>query len=135
MAKLGTDPVSISLSVSTQVLRAGQADTLRVVVTNNVDGAVRLNFPTPCQVYFTIRSQAGEIVTPRDGRPGCLPVGSRLNLPLGGSQTFTAIWTGGYDFNPPGTPARVPPGSYFVSAALIATGYSTVAPAFKVEVE
>lgn len=133
--KLKLDPVSITLSVSTQTLRAGDPDTIRVVVTNNFDGTVRLLFPTPCQVFVTIRSQAGDIVTPRDGRPGCLPVGSQLTLPLGGSQTFTTIWTGGYDFKPPDTQAKVPAGAYFVSAALIASGYSTLAPAFRVDVQ
>ncbi|MBC7893935.1 MAG: hypothetical protein H7066_00890 [Cytophagaceae bacterium] len=133
--KIELDPVSITLSVSTQTLRAGEADTIRVVVTNNFDSPVRLTFPTPCQVFITIRSQAGDIVTPRDGRPGCLAVSSQLTLALGGSQTFTTIWTGGYDFRPPDTSAKVPPGSYFVSAALIANGYSTLAPAFKVDVQ
>lgn len=133
--KIGTDPVSITLSVSTQTLRLGDPDTIKVVVTNNVDAEVRLLFPTTCQVFITIRSQAGDIVTPRDGRPGCLNAVSQLRIPLGGSATFTTIWTGGYDFRPPDTSAKVPPGSYFVSAALIASGYSTVAPAFKVDVQ
>lgn len=133
--KIALDPVSITLAVSTQTLRAGDPDTIRVVVTNNLDGTVRLLFPTSCQVFVTIRSQAGDIVTPREGRPACLPVGSQLTLPLRGSQTFTTVWTGGYDFKPPDTSAKVPAGSYFVSAALIASGYSTVAPAFKVDVQ
>lgn len=133
--KVELDPVSITLSVSTQAMRAGDPDTIRVVVVNNFDGQVRLFFPTACQVFVTIRSQAGDIVTPRDGRPGCLAVGSQLTLPLGGTQTFTFVWTGGYDFKPPDTSAKVPAGSYFVSAALIASGYSTVAPPFKVDIQ
>ena len=133
--KVKLDPVSITLSVSTQTMRAGDTDTIRVVVTNNFDGAVRLFFPTVCQVFITVRSQAGDVVTPRDGRPACLPTGSQLTLPLGGSQTFTTIWTGGYDFKPPDTASKVPAGTYFVSASLVANGYSTVAPAFKVEIE
>lgn len=133
--KVKLDPVSITLSVSTQAMRAGDADTIRVVVTNNYDGNVRLFFPTLCQVFITVRSQAGVIVTPRDGRPGCLPTGSQLTLPLGGTRTFTSIWTGGYDFKPPDTSTKVPAGTYFVSATLIASGYSTVAPAFKVEIQ
>ena len=133
--KIALDPVSITLSVSTQSLGAGEADTIRVVVVNNYEGQVRLFFPTTCQVFVTIRSQAGDVVTPRDGRPTCLAAGSQLTLPLGGTQTFTTIWTGGYDFKPPDTSARVPAGAYFVSAALHASGYSTFAPAFKVEVQ
>jgi hypothetical protein len=133
--KIGQDPVSITLSVSTQTMRVGDPDTITVVVTNNYGAEVQLFFPTICQVFITIRSQDGAIVAPRDGRPGCLAAPSRMRLPLGGSLTFTSIWTGGYDFNPPDTPAKVPPGSYFVSAALVASGYSTVAPAFKVDVQ
>jgi hypothetical protein len=133
--KIKLDPVSITLSVSTQSMRAGDADTIKVVVTNNVDGPVRLFFPTTCQVFVTIRSREGDVVTPRDGRPACLSAGSRLDIPFGGSTTFTTVWTGGYDFKPPDTQAKVPAGSYFVSAALIASGYSTVAPAFKVDIE
>ncbi len=133
--KVKLDPVSITLSVSTQSMRAGDPDTIKVVVTNNFDGNVRLTFPTLCQVFITVRSQAGDVVTPRDGRPGCLNTVSQLVLPLGGSQTFTTIWTGGYDFKPPDTSAKVPAGTYFVSATLVANGYSTVAPAFKVEIE
>jgi hypothetical protein len=44
------------------------------------------------------------------------------------------IWTGGYKFAPPDTPEKVPLGAYFVSAELIASGYSTFAPPFKVDV-
>ena len=126
--------MSIVLSVSSTKLSAGQADTLRVVVKNNLTNAVRVIFPTSCQVFFTVRSQAGDVVTPRNGRPLCLPATSQLNLLVGGTQTFTTIWTGGYDFKPPDTSDRVPPGFYFVSAALVANGYSTVAPAYKVEI-
>jgi len=132
--KVGLDPVSIELSVSTQALKLGQADTIRVAVVNNLDTPVRLTFGNVCQVYVTIRNRAGEVVTPRDGRPGCLPVQSQLTLPIGGRQVYTTIWTGGYDFAPPDTPAKVPEGAYFVSAELISRGYSTFAPAFKVDV-
>jgi hypothetical protein len=132
--KIGEDPISIALSLSTTSLQIGRADTIRVVVRNNLDQAVRLLFTNVCQVYVTIRNQAGDIVTPRDGRPGCLAVNSSLVLAAGGQQTFTSIWTGGFDFAPPDTPGKVPNGSYFVSAQLIASGYSTLAPAIKVDV-
>ena len=132
--KIGVDPVTITLSVSTQTLKLGAADTIRVVITNGLTSAVRLTFPSSCQVFVTIRSLAGDVVTPRDGRPQCLPVSSQLTLPVNGTQTFTTIWTGGFDFRPPDTTAKVPLGEYFVSAQLIANGYSTVAPAFKVAV-
>lgn len=132
--KVGLDPVSIELSLSTLNLKLGAPDTIRVAVVNNLETPVRITFGNRCQVYVTIRSRAGEIVTPRDGRPGCLPLASELTLPIGGRQVFTTIWTGGFDFAPPDTPSKVPPGAYFVSAELIARGYSTLAPAFKVDV-
>ena len=132
--KIGEDPVAITLSVSTQTLKLGAADTIKVVIKNSFSTAVRLTFPSSCQIFVTIRSLAGDIVTPRDGRPACLPVTSQITLPINGTQTFTTIWTGGFDFRPPDTTAKVPAGTYFVSAQLIANGYSTLAPAFKVDV-
>lgn len=132
--KIGLDPVSLELSVSKQTLVLGAPDTIRVAVVNNLDTPVRLTFGNVCQIYITIRNRSGDIVTPRDGRPACLPVQSQLTLPIGGRQVFTSVWTGGFDFSPPDTPAKVPPGAYFVSAELIARGYSTFAPAYKVDV-
>ncbi len=132
--KVELDPVSLELSVSTQTLTLGRPDTIRVAVVNNLEQAVRLTFGNLCQVYVTIRNREGTIVAPRDGRPACLPVQSQLAIPIGGRQVFTTIWTGGFDFAPPDTPAKVPPGTYFVSAELIARGYSTFAPAFRVDV-
>ncbi|MGQ0646569.1 MAG: hypothetical protein ACT4P7_03300 [Gemmatimonadaceae bacterium] len=132
--KVGLDPVSISLTVSTQTLRPGIPDTIRVTVQNNLEQPVRISFDNLCQVFVTIRNQAGDVVTPRNGRPQCLPVQSQLTLVSLGRQVFTTVWTGGFDFAPPDTQAKVPPGAYFVSAELRALGYSTLAPAFKVDV-
>jgi hypothetical protein len=131
---IGDDPIALELSVSTLSLRPGAADTIRVRVVNKLAQGIRLTFSSLCQVFVTVRNQAGDVVTPRDGRPQCLPVQSQLALAANGSQVFTVIWRGGFDFVPPDTPARVPPGSYFISAELLARGYSTLAPAFKVEV-
>jgi hypothetical protein len=132
--KLQEDPVSISLTVSTQRLQLGKADTIRVAIRNNLAQAVRLTFDNVCQVFVTIRDQEGDVVTPRDGRPGCLAVPTQLILQPTTPSVVTTIWTGGFDFSPPDTPDKVPPGSYFVSAQLVARGYSTLAPAFKVDV-
>ncbi len=131
---IGLDEVSLELSLSTQTLKLGAVDTIRVRVVNNLDIPVRLTFPTTCQVVVTVRNRAGNVVTPRDGRPQCLPVQSQLTLPIGGSQVFTTLWSGGFDFAPPDTPDKVPPGTYFVYAEMVARGYSTLAPAFSVEV-
>lgn len=132
--KIGEDPISITLSLSSLSIRVGQPDTLRVVVANKLPEAVRLTFSNVCQVYFTIRDQAGGVVTPRDGRAQCVPQRGSLSLPVGGTRMYIAIWTGGFDFVPLDTPAKVPPGTYFVSAQLIADGYSALAPAFRVQV-
>lgn len=132
--KIGDLPVTISLRLSTLSLRAGDPDTIRVTVTNNLDQNVRLTFGGQCQVFVTVRNSAGDIVTPRDGRPECLPIPSALTLVARGSQDYMTIWTGGYKFLPPDTQEKVPAGAYYVSAELIASGYSVVAPPFKVDI-
>lgn len=132
--RIGLDPVSLSLSVSTQTLQAGKPDTIRAIVKNNLTSTVRLTFDNLCQVFVTVRNQAGDVVTPRDGRPRCLAIQSQMIIAANATQVITTIWTGGFDFLPDDTTAKVPPGQYFVSAQLIARGYSTLAPAFKVEV-
>lgn len=132
--KVQQDPVSIQMTVSTQSLKIGDPDTIRVTIRNNLTQAVRLIFDSSCQVFVTIRSQAGDVVTPRDGRPSCLPVQTQLILQPNGTSVVTSIWTGGYDFKPPDTQEKVPAGAYFVSAQLIALGYTTLAPAYRVDV-
>lgn len=132
--KLGDDPVTLTLQLSTLSLQPGTPDTIIATVTNTLDQGVRLDFSGLCQVFVDVRNQAGDIVTPRGGRPECLPVPSVLLLAAGGTQQFMVVWTGGFKFSPPDTPEKVPAGAYFVSAQLIANGYSTFAPSFKVDV-
>lgn len=133
--EIGEDPVSVSLQLSSLTLAPGEKDTIKAVVRNNLDRTVRLDFPGTCQVYVTIRNVSGNVVTPRDGRPECLPVPSVLTIALGGSHEFEVVWSGGFMFDPPSTQERVPPGSYFVTAEVIAEGYSTVSPPFKIDVQ
>lgn len=131
--KVGQDPVSISLTVSSQSLKIGQPDTFKVVVRNNLASGVRLFFRTQCQVLFTVRALDGSVVTPRQGRPECIAATSQLGLAPGASQTFTTVWRGGFRFAPnDSTGERVPSGAYFASATLDAIGYTVVAPAFKI---
>lgn len=132
--RIGDLPVTISLRLSTLSFKAGNPDTIEVTVTNNLEENVRLTFGGQCQVFVTVRNSAGDIVTPRDGRPECLPVPSSLTLVGRGTQKYISVWTGGYKFAPPDTPEKVPPGAYYVSADLIASGYSVVAPPFKVDI-
>lgn len=128
------DRITVTLAVSRTTMRVGEPDTLRVTVANNLEQNVILSFSNVCRVYFTVRNQAGDIVAPRDGRAQCVPQRSTLSIPVNGRQVFTSIWTGGFDFVPLDTPAKVPPGTYFVSAQLVADGFTQIAPAFKVEV-
>jgi len=132
--RIGDLPVTISLRLSTLTLKAGDPDTIRVTVTNTLDQSVRLTFTGQCQVFVTVRDSDGDVVTPRDGRPECLPVPTALTLVAGGTQDYVYIWTGGYKFDPPDTPEKVPVGAYYVSADLVASGYSVVAPPFKVDI-
>jgi hypothetical protein len=133
--RLGEDPVTITLSLTSLTLRLGQPDTLRATIQNTLTQTVGFSFANVCRVYFTVRNQAGDVVTPRDGRAQCVAQRSTLTLPAGGRQVFTAVWRGGFDFVPLDTPGvTVPPGSYFVSAQFISEGYSVTAPAFKVDV-
>jgi hypothetical protein len=132
--KFGNLPVTISFQLSTLSLKAGDPDTIRVTVTNNLDQNVRLTFGSQCQVFVTVRNSAGDIVTPRDGRPECLPIASALTLVARGTREYLTIWTGGYKFLPPDTQEKVPPGAYFVTAELIASDYSVIAPPFKVDI-
>lgn len=132
--KFGDLPVTISLRLSTLSLKAGDPDTILVTVANTLDQNVRLTFSGQCQVFVTVRNSAGDIVTPRDGRPECLPIASALTIAAGGTHDYVTVWTGGYKFAPPDTPEKVPAGAYYISAELIASGYSVIAPPFKVDV-
>lgn len=133
--EIGEDPVSVSLQLSTLTLATGEKDTIRAIVRNNLDRSVRLDFPGTCQVYVTIRNANGNVVTPRDGRPECLPVPSVLTIAFGSSHQVEVVWSGGFMFDPASTQERVPPGSYFVTAEVIADRYSTVSPPYKIEVQ
>ncbi len=131
--KIGEQPIALSMAFSTTTLQLGRPDTITVTVSNSFDQTARLLFDTDCQVLVTIRSLAGTIVVPPNGVRNCSPIASSLDLPAMGSVTRRFIWTGTADFTPPGSSTALPAGSYFVSAAINATNYSTIAPAVRVE--
>jgi hypothetical protein len=108
-------------------LAAGETTTLTVTLTNTLDQAVRLSFPTSCQALVFIRNSAGRVMTPENGTYECAAVPSSFTIDTGKTKTFDQQWGGGIEFGPPGTSARVPPGSYYASAELRANGYHAIA--------
>jgi hypothetical protein len=132
--KLGEQPITLTLQVSTRTLEPGKADTFRVTALNTTADSLILEFNSNCTIVVTIRDDDNNVVVPPNGRAGCLPIVSTLAWRPNGSITRTFVWKGGTDFDPPGSPTRVPNGSYFVSALMAGRGYSTSAPAFKVDV-
>lgn len=132
--RLGEQPVALTLQVSTRTLEPGKADTIRVTAQNNTADSAFLEFDTDCTIVVTIRDSNNDVVVPPNGKAGCLPIKSVLRWLPNASIVRTFIWKGGTDFEPPGSPTRVPNGSYFVSASMAGRTYSTSAPAFKVDV-
>ena len=132
--KLGERPVTLTLEVSTRTLAPGAVDTFRVTSTNLTGREQELHFPTNCTMVVTIRDADNNVVVPPNGKAGCLPVESVLEWGVDETITRLFVWKGGDDFDPPGSATRLPVGSYFVSAAMVGEGYSTFAPAFKVDV-
>lgn len=132
--KVGEQPIALAVALSSQTMRLGTPDTIRVTATNTLNERVVLTFATSCQITVTIRNASGDAVIPPNGRHGCVPVTSNLSISALASVTFTFVWDGRTEFLPTSSTVRVPPGSYFVSAAIDATNYSTIAPAIRVEV-
>ena len=131
--KVEEEPITLSLAFSSATFRQGKADTIGVTAQSVLDYDATLQFATDCQILVTIRSASGSAVVPPNGQASCLPITSKLVIPAGGSVTQRFVWTGTDNFTPPGSSAVLPPGTYYVSAAIKALNYSTVAPAVKVE--
>jgi hypothetical protein len=131
--KVGDDPILLSISLSTTTFRQGKPDTIRVTATNSFPEPVVLVYTNDCQILVTIRSASGVPVVPPNGQPTCIPLASQLRIPAEGSVTQRFVWTGLDRLLPTGSTTFLPPGTYFISAAIRATNYSTTAPAFKVE--
>jgi hypothetical protein len=133
--KIGIPLVELSLSAAKQQIRVGEPDTIRVVARNTLtDAGVRLTFGSTCQILVFVRDSRGRVVVPDGGEHSCLPVPSQLTIPANQSVTQTFVWTGGTAFTPPEPPTALPPGVYFVTASIRASGYSTDAPAVRVTV-
>jgi hypothetical protein len=130
--KLGNRTIELRVQVSTQQLAQGQADTISIVAVNHLPDQVRILFNSTCQILVYVRTKAGEAVIPESGEYECIPVASQMVIAGNGTVTKTFIWKGGTAFDPPGSPTRLPPGDYFVSANMDADGFSV--PAFAVKV-
>ncbi|MBK6485909.1 MAG: hypothetical protein IPF98_03365 [Gemmatimonadetes bacterium] len=131
--KIGTPIIALSMAFKSTTFQVGRPDTITVTATSSFGETARLTFDTDCQILLTIRSTAGEAVVPPNGRPTCLQVATTLDVPANGTVTRRFVWSGTTEFIPPGSATALPAGSYFVSASINATNYSTFAPAVRVE--
>lgn len=131
--KVGDQPITLTMVLPSTTFRVGRPDTIHAVVTNLLNQQAEIRFNTNCQIVVSIRNAAGTLVVPSDGRSSCAPLLTSLVLPPESSVTQTFIWAGTTNFSPPGSPTALPPGSYFVSATLDGTNYSTFAPAIRIE--
>ena len=126
-------PIALTMAFSTKAFRVGKADTISVTATSTFTAPARLLFATDCQIQLTIRSARGAAVVPPGGRPTCSGAASALLIPAKGTVTQRFVWTGLDQVLPTASTTTVAPGTYYVSAAINATNYSTVAPAVKVD--
>lgn len=131
--KASVDPIVLSLSLSTTTFQRGKPDTIRVTATSALTQDAVLVYDNDCQILVTIRSEAGLAVVPPNGEHSCTPIPSQLRIPAEGSVTQTFVWTGLDRLAPTASTTLLPPGTYFISARINAANYSTVAPAFKVQ--
>ena len=128
-------PVVLTVSVSDSVYVLGGAPVaINVTLTNTLSQAIQLFFPTLCKIQVFIRDANNRVVLPKGGSYNCSPVPNTLAMDANSVQTETFEWTGGQGFTAPESDTKVPLGSYFVSAVISASNYSTVAFPVKVRV-
>jgi hypothetical protein len=132
--KLGGGAIELKVRASLASLGPGESDSIVVTATNSLTEIARIRFrvDVPCQILVYIRDQSGRTVLPAGGQHSCVPVPSLLTIPANGSVDRVFIWKGGSAFEPPGSPTRLPPGDYFVSASMDADGFSV--PGFAITV-
>lgn len=134
--KVGDEPIVLSMAFSTKTFRVGKPDTISVIATSVLANAALVAYGTDCRFEVTIRSAAGTVVLPPNGQRTCIALVSAVidTFPAKGAITRKFVWTGRSDFIPSAATTTVlPPGTYYVSAAINALNYSTVAPAVKVD--
>jgi hypothetical protein len=119
--------IPATITASDADLAPGESTTLTVTLTNTLDQQVRLDFPSQCQALIFIRNASGRVMTPENGTYECASVPSSFAIDVGKTKTFENQWGGGVEFGPPGSSLRVPPGTYYASAELRASGYLALA--------
>jgi hypothetical protein len=128
-ASLPTVPeqkLTMELTASVAEFSHGQSTTLTVSLTNPLEEAVRLSFPTSCQVGVYIRNSTNQVVA--GSKPSeCATVPSLITLQVGQTRTFTFTWSGESELGPPGSGTQLPAGSYYASAEMLADGYTGIA--------
>jgi hypothetical protein len=132
--KVEERPITLAVRLSSPAIRVGDVDTITVTASNQLSNAVRLVFPTSCQVKVYIRDARGRTFVPEGERYDCVPIPTQIIFPANGSVTREFVWRGYNQFEPPGSGTPVPAGTYFVSAEMSADGYSTFAFPVRVEI-
>ena len=131
--KLAEQPIALTITMTSTTFRLGKVDTIRVTVKNSFSENARIFFNSSCQIVVTIRNSAGTAVVPGTGRAGCITVSSTLSIPANSSITQLFVWNGATEFIPPGSATPLVPGTYYVSATMEGTNYSTFVPATKIQ--
>ena len=131
--KSASQPVVLTMAFSTKTFRRGKPDTISVTATSTLATEATIFFDNGCQILVTIRSDAGAAVVPPNGTPSCSPAVSKMVLPPKGTVVQKFVWSGTDRFLPSGSSVTLPAGTYYVSAAINGTNYSTFAPAVKVD--
>ena len=125
------DEILLRLTVSKEMLRAGESDTITVTATNNFGERIQIRFPDACIVFAYIRDPRGRVVTPGRGW-SCIPVVSTLVLDPDEVRTFTFVWTGLSEFAGTLQPTPLAPGEYFATATLESGDFAVHAPPVRV---
>jgi hypothetical protein len=125
------DEILLRLTVSKEMLRAGESDTINVTATNNFGERIEIRFPNACMVFAYIRDPRGRVVTPGRGW-SCIPVVSNLVLDPNEVRTFTFVWTGLSEFAGTLQPTPLAPGEYFATATLESGDFAVHAPPVRV---
>lgn len=134
--KVGDEPIVLTLGFSTKTFKLGKPDTISVIATSALTTAALVAYGTDCKFEVTIRSAEGRVVVPPNNQRLCVPLTTAAidTFPANGVITRKFVWTGRTDFIPTAAATTpLPAGTYYISAAINALNYSTIAPAVKVD--
>jgi len=135
--KTANEPIVLSLAFSSTTFKIDRPDTISVTATSSLETPAIVAYGSTCNFEVTIRSVAsGAVVVPPNGQRSCIVLQTAAldTFPAMGHITRKFVWSGRTDFIPSTlSTTTLPPGSYYVSAAINALNYSTIAPAVKVD--